>query len=524
MNEFLQDDTWLQWGLQQSWFSWGLGILLLFPLAVVIVSEAINYLDQHQSPYSRFFRTLRHLVLPQLVFLVLLTRVFEYETTSTLVRIVETLLYIFVIHAGLMLVDTLLFHDGDPKGWRAKVPKLIADISRSLLVMVGTAIVLSNVWGFDLGQLLAALGVGSIVLGLALQDTLGSLFSGFALLSSKQFRVGDWLSIGDHEGKIITMNWRTVTLLTRDEDIIIVPNSDLAKSSFLNYSHPYPRHMERIPFDISFDDAPHKVKRILTSAALETPGILHNPPPNCALVSFDEFSIRHELQYFIADYSDQPRIRDSFMSRVWYMARRENMTFPTRAHEVFMYKPGETKQETEFSRCRALLETSPLLKGRDEQLIDMVAANAKMLEFGRNEVLVQQKSPPDRLFFVARGSALETHKDKKGKEHPISKLERGDVFGISQLVRHEPSLVSVVANQDLDVVAIDQDATHDLFEHYPDFALEISQLVANRTRSVRNIQRKHQLNVDQWLNDENSAAADQDTQVIALDTLRNSQR
>ena len=62
--------------------------------------------------------------------------------------------------------------------------------------------------------------MGSIVLGLALQDTFSALFSGFSLVSSRQFKEGDWLEVGGDIGKIIHVTWRTVTLLNLDEDII----------------------------------------------------------------------------------------------------------------------------------------------------------------------------------------------------------------------------------------------------------------------------------------------------------------
>lgn len=515
MNEFLKDDNWFMWGMDQPWFAWGLALLFVFPLAIVLLGELVNALDRRDSPFSRLAKTIRHLVLPQLVLLLLLTQVFEYHESSTLVRIVETLLYIFAIHTALMFVDILLFHDGTQTGWRAKVPKLVADISRMFLVLFGTAIVLSNVWGFDLGQLLTAMGVGSLVIGLALQDTLGSLFSGFALLSSKQFRVGDWLAVGDHEGKIITMNWRTVTLLTRDEDIIIVPNSDLAKSSFLNYSHPYPRHMERIPFDISFDDPPHKVKRILTEAARQTPGVLTDPPPNCALVSFDEFSIRHELQYFIEDYADQPKIRDSFMSRVWYMAKRENMTFPTRAHDVFMHSPSAASVDVERNQCEEILRRTALLRGK-ENVIATMAEHSRLLDFGRHEVLIAQDEVPSHLYIIASGLALESYTDINGKEHKINQLEKGDFFGITEMVRHESSTVEITALSDLTVIAVDQNATHTLFEHYPDFGLEMSQLINSRIRAVRNIQQKNRAPLANLVDGEVPSGNTADTQIIDL--------
>ncbi|MGV6857880.1 MAG: mechanosensitive ion channel domain-containing protein [bacterium] len=489
MTETIKGDSWFMWGLQQDWFSWGIALLLLFPLAIVLLGEFQDYLELRGSAFSKVIKHLKHQVLPQLVLLLLLTRVFDYDNTSTLVRIVETLLYVFLIHVSLAFVDILLFSDRHTTDWRAKVPKLVLDISRAFLVLIGTAIVLSNVWGFELGRLLTALGVGSVVLGLALQDTLGSLFSGFALLSSRQFRVGDWLAVGDQEGKIITMNWRTVTLLTRDQDIIIVPNSELAKSSFLNYSHPYPLHMERINFDFSFDDAPYKVKKALLEAARETPGILADPPPNVALISYDEFSIRHEMQYFIEHFTDQPAIKNDFMSRIWYLAKRHGITFPTRAHEVYHYHPEKTKPVSSEELAMPMLEKILFLRNKEIIRREM-ARNARILEYGTGETIVHQGEASDTLFIIEQGSVVEKYRDTHGHSHNTSQLQEGDFFGMTSMVRNEPSEVTVQASEDSVVIAIDQDTTHQLLERHPKFALEMEQLVARRNREIRTIKEK----------------------------------
>jgi small-conductance mechanosensitive channel len=487
----MTDTPWLTWMLDQSWFYAGVLLILVFPLVVIALGELIQRLPPGRSEWSRVLKNLQHQIIPQLVFLLILTKIMGYDRSNIAVKVVETFLWVFVIHTTLGIANLLLFsHAEDRHDWRARIPKLVLDFTRAFLVLIGTALVLAYVWDLPLAKLLTALGVGSIVLGLALQDTLSSLFSGFALLTSRQFRINDWLSLPDDRiGKVISMNWRTVTLLTRDEDILIVPNSDLAKSTYTNFSHPYPRHMERVLFDFSFDDAPYKVKDAMIEAALATPGVLSDPYPSVALISYDEFSVRHEVQYFIEHYSDQPRIRNDFMSRVWYVAKRHGITFPTRAHEVVMMpSPADSDSQSEDVDI-SLLRRFPFLERRTTGLED-IAQHSHLLEYGRGEVILRQSEISTSLYLILEGSAEETHIDKTGHLHRINKLFNGDFFGLASMIRQEGSNISVTATTDLVVIAVSEAATHRLMDRYPDLADEMEHIIEKRLREVGNLDAK----------------------------------
>ncbi len=480
------DLAWLSWMTSQQWLYTGILLILVFPLALILLGELIQRLPASQKGWIAILRNIKQQILPQLVFLLILTTVLDLDRSHIAVKVVETFLWIFVIHTTLAIVNELLFFTtATDSDWRTKIPKLVLDFTRAFLVLIGASLVLAYVWDLPLGKLLTALGVGSIVLGLALQDTLSSLFSGFALLSSRQFRIGDWLSLPDNRiGKVISMNWRTVTLLTRDEDILIVPNADLAKSTYTNFSHPYPRHMERLPFDFSFDDSPHKVKDALIEAALATPGILHDPAPAVALQSYDEFSVRHEVRYFIAHYDDQPRIRDDFMSRIWYVAKRHGITFPTRAHEVVVMPSLNTTQADDNSATLDLLRHFSFLRNCGKEL-ENIAASANVLEFGRGEVVIAQGSISTALYLIVSGKAEEIHQDSAGQEHVIDDIGYGDFFGLGSLIRQEGSDITVRAVSDMQVIAIPEATTHQLMDRFPDLANEMEHIIERRMRMVK---------------------------------------
>ena len=125
-----------------------------------------------------------------------------------------------VIHAALSLLNVVLFEQAEADTWRSRVPKLLIDLARLFLILLSTAFVLASVWNADLAGLVTALGVSSLVIGLALQDTLGSVMSGIALLFERPFSVGDWLELDGVVGQVIDINWRAVRLLTLEQEMV----------------------------------------------------------------------------------------------------------------------------------------------------------------------------------------------------------------------------------------------------------------------------------------------------------------
>ena len=186
----------------------------------------------------------------------------------------------------------------DDDAWQSRVPNLILNIARLFFILLGIAFIISAIWNIDLGQMLAALGVGSIVLGLALQDTLGGLFAGITLISARQFQIGDWLKTNDVIGQVISINWHSVTLKTFEEDLLVIPNSVLASNTFYNYSRPDKIHMERVTTIFSDDHPPNMVREALMEAALSTPGVLHDPRPMIHLRDLKEDGAYEAMLYY----------------------------------------------------------------------------------------------------------------------------------------------------------------------------------------------------------------------------------
>ncbi len=198
--------------------------MVIIPVVVVIFNEIIHRLKKNYRELTPPINVFKNFILPLITLSIVLTQVLDFSRASTVMKILETFIWILVINALLAMINTLFLSGGEGSLIKTRIPQLFLDIFRVIMVLFGAAIVLSTVWGTDLGGLVTALGLGSFVIGLALQDTLGNLFSGIALVYEKPFQEGDYIQVEDYEGKVIEMNWRAIRLETRNKDLIVIPH------------------------------------------------------------------------------------------------------------------------------------------------------------------------------------------------------------------------------------------------------------------------------------------------------------
>ncbi|MGI9304137.1 MAG: mechanosensitive ion channel domain-containing protein [Gammaproteobacteria bacterium] len=464
-------------GVPSDWILWGLALALGFPLLIIVLGEIIHRLEHRGQPLAAPLRIIRNLVLPVFAVLLFFTKIVGVTADTGLLPIVHTLLWILAIHASLSVLNILLFTHAEADTWRARVPQLFLDLSRFFLVLFGAALVLSSVWGADLRGLLTALGVGSIVIGLALQDTLGNLMSGIALLFEKPFQVGDWLKVGDKIGRVTEMNWRAVRLQTRDGDMLVVPNLTLGKENILNYSRPDRRHIERVTVGFSYDDQPNKCKRVLSEVAQSTPGVLSDPPPVARAMSYDDSSIAYEVLLFMADYADMPVIRERFVARIWYAARRNGMTIPFPIRTLY-------RGEKASVRLDDVLDSMPSYIPLDEDVMKQIDKGKLLQRFGAGELVIDRETVPDDLYVILSGEAVMTAIDNSGAEREITRLTEGDFFGAATFASESVAATSVKALDDLEVLVIDPDMLGHMLRRTPKLAREIDQVQETRRKAV----------------------------------------
>ena len=248
----------------------------------------------------------------------------------TLLRLVG--LYIFDIH--------FRAHRG------VHLPPLLAPAAQAAAYLV-TAFVLLRAWfpGLNLGPLLATSAITSLVLGLALQPILGNLFAGIVISLEKPFRLEDWIKVGEVEGRVVEITWRTTHVRTRDNDNLIVPNGKIAEDYVLNYYYPNQMHLARVHVGAHYSVPPYRVRRALLECVGGVEGALDKPSPDVYVKEFGASAIDYELRVWIMDVADAGRIKSELLSRIWESFKRHGITipFPIRTLE-FSPRPARAAQ------------------------------------------------------------------------------------------------------------------------------------------------------------------------------------
>ena len=190
-----------------------------------------------------------------------------------------------VLFAGAVVVGTVAFvrtwrlvlfwwatdpKSGEEKPWARDFTPLLTKVGGVLIALVGLITVLQN-FGVDVNSLVVSLGVGSLAVGLAAQDTLANMFAGFTLLLDRPFRVGERIQLASGEvGDVDTIGLRATRLRTPDETLLVIPNSLLTKEKVVNLSHPSRALTTRLEVAVAYGSDIAQVKEILRAAAFQS--------------------------------------------------------------------------------------------------------------------------------------------------------------------------------------------------------------------------------------------------------------
>ncbi len=225
---------------------------------------------------------------------------------------------------GLYLFDV---HLTAKRGMR--LPPLLPAVTMTVVYLVTAIVTLRMSFPkLDVTALVATSAVTSLVLGLALQPILANFFAGLVISIEKPFRINDWIKVGEQEGRVMAITWRTTHLRTRDNDNLVIPNAKLADDRVLNYYYPHPLHLEHIKVPVHFDEPPYRVRQILLECAAGVSGVLDKPGPDVYVLAFEASTIVHELRVWIEDMALSTRIASELRGRIWEEFRRQGIVMP----------------------------------------------------------------------------------------------------------------------------------------------------------------------------------------------------
>jgi len=343
-----------------------------------------------------------------------------------------------------------------------KIPPFLLDITEWFIMIVVILAMIRLVFGVELTTLLVTSTVASAIIGLALQDTLGNLISGISLQVEGPFSVDDWVEIDGIEGIIVRQNWRTLTLLTREDHRVMLTNSTVAKSKIINYSRPTNNQIQTVYLTLSESFSPNLVKQVLVEAVNGLDDVTLHPKLRSHVVSMQEGCVTYGLSYWLDDYSDKVVVRDKVLTRAWYALHRAGIHIPdpTGNFKLNMI-PENAHQQAATARQAHLFEVMQALHWLDvlnEAQLQQLANRTAVSTYTTGEFLVKQGEAGDSLFIITKGSVSVYVRAADGRSVFANKLSTGDFFGEMSLLTGEVRAASVRADEDTDVITIDKEA------------------------------------------------------------------
>jgi small-conductance mechanosensitive channel len=210
---------------------------------------------------------------------------------------------------------------------------LMHGILKGVIFLIGFLFILTSLH-ISITPLITTLGVGGLAVALALQDTLTNLFAGIHILIEKSIRVGDFVKIeSGEEGYIEDITWRTTRIRMLPNNMVIIPNSKLAKSTVINYHLPETRMSLLIPVSVSYASSPRRVVEILIeeakNAAGQIPGLRADPEPFVRFIpGFGESSLDFTLICQVDEFTDQYLAQHELRMRIFERFRQEGIEIP----------------------------------------------------------------------------------------------------------------------------------------------------------------------------------------------------
>lgn len=181
-------------------------------------------------------------------------------------------------------------------------PMMASLLSRicSVLIWIIAIVSILGVFGIDLTPVLAGLGITGVILGFALQESISSLFSGVMIAVNNPFCVGDFISIGELEGTVISMDLMCVTLITEDARKVTLNNKSVWGATIINQKaidsemlSPSFNGKRRLDFPVSirYTDDPDKARKAIAEFMESIPEVLSEPAPYAGIVEYGSSSI-----------------------------------------------------------------------------------------------------------------------------------------------------------------------------------------------------------------------------------------
>ncbi len=182
---------------------------------------------------------------------------------------------------------------------------LLRKVVKTIIVILGVLAILGK-WEVQIGPILGALGIGGLAIGLALNSSLANIFGGIQLILDRSLNVGDKVMLESGEvGVVLDVGLRSTKMKTYDNEVIFLPNSQLANARVKNFTQPDATIRVTVNFAVAYGTDVARVKSVVLDAIGELDDILQEPAPQVLFLNMGDFSLDMCARVWVDDYGKQ---------------------------------------------------------------------------------------------------------------------------------------------------------------------------------------------------------------------------
>lgn len=221
----------------------------------------------------------------------------------------------------------------------AEFGPLFRRLGQVFIALVAVITILQH-FGVNVASLVVSLGVGSLAVGLAAQDTLANMFAGFTLMLDRPFRVGDRIRLATGEiGDVESIGMRATVIKTLDETHLVVPNALLVKERLVNQSLPTPAITTRLEVGVAYGTDLARARAILREAVLAAPYVATEREPMVLVTRFGDFAVTVLVTFWAKDYREQGLALSAVHEEVYRRFAEAGIEIPFPVRRVLQETP-----------------------------------------------------------------------------------------------------------------------------------------------------------------------------------------
>lgn len=368
--------------------------------------------------------------------------------------------------------------------------RLLQDLVVGAIYLGACLSIVAYVFHVPVGTLIATSGIFAIILGLALQSTLNDVFSGIALNLGRPYSIGDWIVLDDGiQGRVLETNWRATHLLNGTNDLVIIPNSALAKARLVNFSDPDETHGISLTVRIEPVKSPATIEETMRLVLLSSNSILRIPAPSVSIKSMDGAALEIELSCRVKDISMGAAATNEIYDLVFRHCKAAGL--PLAGLQTTALLPAaEASQppaplqhpETAWRLLNAIQIFAPLTEDEKEAL----AASMTRKTYPKDAVIAEQKSKLASLM-VVRSGVVGISRWENGREIELRRLSPGDCFGEGGVLMGAEEPGNVRALTFVVLYEITQAQLARVMHDRPTLADDLAMLLSRRMETERHL-------------------------------------